>query len=62
MDLDHFSVRRSVVSHRLVYIKAVGMQGAGLFPAGSSGVYRFDMCKRDVRLSRNSVAWAKALK
>lgn len=29
-----------MVSHRLAYIKVVGMQGAGLFLAGASGVYR----------------------
>lgn len=45
----------------MVYVKVAGMWGwgAGLFPAGSLGIYRkdkFDMCKRDRKFSRNSMA------
>lgn len=48
----------------MLYINVVGLQGEGegLFPAGSLGVNRkgrFDMCKRDSRLSRNSNGMSK---
>ena len=35
-------------SHKEVYINAVGMEGEGLCPAGSCGVYRKDrlMCRK----------------
>lgn len=43
------------------HLNVVGMWREG---SGSSGVYRnnrLKRCKREARLSRNSVAWAKAL-